>query len=768
MLFMIETLNRYLFDSNNVIILKTDDHNKFLREVEQKQIIYKAKIIKLSDLIIKPHPQYYLFMKKHHHIYPELAIQFLPYFDYLPSRITSQDNKLNQLNEIADSLIKNKILNEYPSQLFVNKSIFVYQVAKKIPYLSKKQLIYTNISELDSKSAILNVIQSNTYQRSIFLLILKILDLIEKGINIDKIKVLNASSDDIFQLSKYLSDIGIPYNSHLPTPLMAHPQVIDFVENIEKNGLLNAIDIYKDLYKDSFSLKIFDKLMEIINHYPIDEINEYRDLMLFEIENTSIRSQPMNPAISIFSDQSISFEHDVFYLILHFIDGRYPLKSIDNDYLNDSLKKIIGIETSYEINKQDIDEVESFLKSSEKIFAFYYKENGALSYTLPDLQLQYNLVDESVNENLLSYFRYMPHYHHKNIKSQLDIYNPAFTGVSKRTTDLLISSNVNLSQTSIKTFLECRFHYLLKHLLKLEKFDTTYYLFYGNIVHHLLELTSKNQEFNYESVFEKFKKDFPVGELYKYGLFTKILEERLNRILTILPNVTFHDEISPFLAEEQISFTATKDNRFKIIGKIDQIYMYRHETVKHIIIVDYKTGDTSYKYEDTIALKQIQLLMYYYLFLNKYNPDEFEINGLYYQQVHLKRQTKEEVTKGSQKSFAYDGISILDDMVSKTIANNAAIIGLKPNDSGFKENNRLFTKEQMVELQTKLSEQIDQIIQLIDQGEFSINPYSVNPGKTISESCEYCPFKNICFNANRTATPFDEAEGVEDNENELF
>jgi ATP-dependent helicase/DNAse subunit B len=69
----------------------------------------------------------------------------------------------------------------------------------------------------------------------------------------------------------------------------------------------------------------------------------------------------------------------------------------------------------------------------------------------------------------------------------------------------------------------------------------------------------------------------------------------------------------------------------------------------------------------------------------------------------------------------------------------------------------------MQDYMNKMAVFINDGVQFIRNGDFKISPLSINPGRNVSQSCQYCSHQGICYMAN-TAPNADisiDAEGDE-------
>ena len=214
--------------------------------------------------------------------------------------------------------------------------------------------------------------------------------------------------------------------------------------------------------------------------------------------------------------------------------------------------------------------------------------------------------------------------------------------VSDETARLLFGGNLNLTQSRIEKFAGCPMSYYCSYILKLseDKKATLDSSDVGKFVHKILEefftvtagkeypLPKEETEKICDSIIENYVRCTCGGELdgrMKY-LFIRlrrkvlvfldaIMEEaaqsRFETWRTELPVGGVHGE-GDALSPPPIVFPCDDGGSVSLYGIIDRLDIYKSESdnATYIRVIDYKTGNKTFSYEDVKAGLNIQLLLY--------------------------------------------------------------------------------------------------------------------------------------------------------------
>lgn len=759
---MLSILKPYLSNNSNIIILTERDKTRLIEEMNQSHFFCYAKLMSVQDVSLRFSNEYYLYCEERFGLSPLISNAFRTELNFIDLDQKYQSKKLQDLQNYYQSLHNDSIIQQPNPLLFFGKKVFAVDLIERIPFLDLQGISYETITVMNQENFRPRLITVNNDVEMIHQAMEEVCSLLFEGVSPEHIYLLNAKSSDLFEIKKYLFDANIPFAIHSRQRIDMFPLYLSFIHDLKQLSYETAVHNLLERECSVQEVQIRSAILQILAFYDEEKYLSHPTCFFYELQKLTISSANLTNALTILLDDTTSLNSEDYGIVLHFNEGLYPKVKIDDDYIRDTEKEELGMRTTSFCNQTRHKEASYFLSSSSNIQVIHYKNDLTTTYQLPELGLEF--VKDSMKESsLYTIYPTMEDYYQLYLGNKIDkeLYHPKFQGIHSSTLDLLLAKNIHLSQTSLNVFFECPFHYLLTYLLKFDSFETTFYLYYGNVIHKLIEQYTKKTPTDYHQLLLDYQKDFPEEEIYKFSLYMPILEQRLQDLEAVMPEISFDETFSASESEVSLGYHHELDTRFIMIGKIDQVYLYTDKDQTYAIIVDYKTGNTSFDYEQITSLKQIQLLMYYYLYLHEKRQDGHEVGAMYYQQVHLKRQKR--IDEGYKLSdYAYDGITI-ESSVAEQIVTHAKVRGIKvKNDGTFSETKRLFSKEDMRNIIQQLDQKITDTILQIKNGQFDITPYPVTPGTKKSPSCEYCPYKNICYLESSVQSVFsvdDEEEG---------
>ena len=159
----------------------------------------------------------------------------------------------------------------------------------------------------------------------------------------------------------------------------------------------------------------------------------------------------------------------------------------------------------------------------------------------------------------------------------------------------------------------------------------------------------------------------------------------------------------------------------------------------------------------------MQLPIYLYLAkeLNFNNP---KIIGFYLQKIlGTNYNNKNNYTEEKEKALRLEGYSINDiNMLSKfdnTYNDSKLIKGMKTTKNGFYAYSRVLSEEDMDNIIKRTDNLINETIDEILAGDFSINPKVID-GNNVS--CQFCEYKDVCFRKEEDIIYINNKVGEED------
>ncbi|MDD3478503.1 MAG: PD-(D/E)XK nuclease family protein, partial [Candidatus Izemoplasmatales bacterium] len=336
---------------------------------------------------------------------------------------------------------------------------------------------------------------------------------------------------------------------------------------------------------------------------------------------------------------------------------------------------------------------------------------------------------------------------------QLEAYQP-LVSAKYRTFDYqfrpfefgLDTKRMQLSYTAVKTFYQCRFRYYLQYLIKLNDDSDNFYAKFGEFAHELLE-QAYNPDFEFETTYE---------QLYAKYVFSpkeKVLLVRLKQDLAEVINFNRDHEanmsLESMLHEHTVKFRLDDITSFK--GKIDKVWITKDAAGQHYLsLVDYKTSNEDFDARELPYGHSMQLPTYALLLHEDDKLKQIEVIGLYIQNIiagKLVRPLGKDPREFYRDQLRLAGLSTSDTAKLATLDKDyqqsqyIRTIGTvksgelkksaKVADAATFESYRELTRTKIVEA-----------IKEIRSHRFNIDPKRFS---TSDHSCQYCPFRDICF-----------------------
>jgi ATP-dependent helicase/DNAse subunit B len=763
-----------LTKSNTIVFMNQSDRIKYLKEAFNEHLLFASKILSFNDLSCEVDPIYYIFMKKNFGYGPAFSNKLISYFNYIDCSITYNNSKILLVQDVLKSLIEAEMirfprLNNYESYLKVAFN------DKRIPgYLTDEidEIFY----DIKPSNKSLPLIECNTSTIQTMMCAEEIKNLILNEIPLDSIHVMNVDEVDEYQLSKWLKDAGIPSVYEKNTPIHGFKITKDFILEYKNNGILSAIELLQKNSKEEFCRQnqVIQTIFKVINQYGVEYCQEFSDIICYEIDHITLPPVSLQNVIHIYPEVIQSIKDDDYYLLLNYNDKTIPRTYKDDDYLSDKDKQDIYMETSIQKNILEKEHITNLIERMKNLKLFYVLFDTGKSLKVAELELSRALFKTDIvidSEN--SYFKVMSYLQaHQNHSSSLPLiyneyprYDSKFNYLSNDTIQKYMNSIIKLSATSIEMFLQCPFRYFLKYILRISNHEDSFAIYYGNITHKILELITRKVDFELSELVYESRSYFPESEQYKFETYMPVLVVKLQIVINNIKKIRDESKFEPLASEATIEFLYPKDNRFSIQGKIDQIFVKTIEEQLYMSIVDYKTGNTSFKYDEFINKHQIQLLMYLYLVRKSKILSDFQVSGLYYQKVSIPKYKKEKDKDPLQKHFSYDGISLRNESVVSMFNSEENMRGITyKNDGHFKASNRLFDKQELDRLENDIDIILNDVTRKIVNSQFDITPFRIYQNTKISKSCEYCEYEAICYLKNKRTHLEDITEVGEDDE----
>lgn len=704
--------------------------------------------------------------------YPNISIYSLvEYIKYLPFiEIKKYNNsKLDFLSQIKAKLIDKGYFKR--DELFINMlnkshiTFYNLRETKDIKYiLSYLNASYSFDFEKNEIMSDIDYYEFKTVEEECDFVIKAINDLITlENVDLNNIKICNASSDYTFLLNRFSE------SSNLPIELKSEKNYLTKASSKLFISLLDKYDTFKDLFefiKDKVSNEDYLGFLNIVNNYKAGQLkpSKLKEIIIYELENKTFNQIKYKDKIELIEPLDLTDYQDDYIFFINF-DMNVPVTIKDNKYLSDKELNILGLDTSEEETKHNRDDMISLLRQTPNLILTFSQTHAFSSCIRSSLLDESNLINilnkhkgnqsievdyitDSINiaRDLDLFSKYGTKTSHYDMMFNVDYntYDNTFKGLSSENIDHILSEKTNLSYTSMSTYFACPFSYYLNYILKLNSFEDTLDISLGNIAHKIFE-DSYKADFNFDDSLESAIKEM-------IGKNTRVNKELTSKeefyIDRLVKSVKYEmDEHKRHEQTLQLNEVLT-ENRFEVninehlnfIGKIDKIYY--SNTLNKYIVIDYKTGKAKSSLVNTLDGYNLQLPSYLYLIKNGTNTTSntsisgYDPIGIYLEHIKI---NKADIY---DKDMKLDGFTSQNSNDIDIIDVNFTTLRLSSKGTLYKNClNKVLSKEEF----NKLIDTIDTSIIKFDEGlkvaDFKIVD-KVLDGKS---SCANCKFKDICF-----------------------
>ena len=694
---------------------------------------------------------YYLMNKYNFHI--DVCKVYLKYMYVVDIEKEYKNSKLLFLRDLKKELIDNNLFtfNKAFSKILDDSQILVKNYYDLEKY-EEEILNYSN--EWKSSKVNKDIFEYQTMEEEINGIALKIISLLNKGVDINKIYLTNFSNEYLYMLEKIFSFYKIPININYNNSIYGTKVVQDYLNN----GTLEL--------EDNSKREINQKLVNILKSLnKIDsESIEYKTLLIDKLKSTNLSISKLDKAINIKNLYNEEFNEDEYVFLLGF-NSNFPNLDKDINYLNDNdIEEVDLYSTDYK-NKRSKIILSNILNSIDNLFISYSLSSPFTSFYKSPLIEEYGLnivVDSNDNykcsnkynkirlgEMLDNYYVYGEDSKdlevlNSNYDIPYNVYSNKFTGINNDTYLKNLAYPLNLSYTSLNCYNECKFKYYVKYVLKLDTYEDTFPAFVGSMYHEILSIcTRENFDFNiaYNEYLEK----------RELSLKEKILLIRIkDDLLFLLDKLKEQRLITGYneeIYEKKFVVPLKSDILVNLVGYIDKIMCYRKVEDTYFSIIDYKTGTIDTHIEPMKYGLHMQLPVYLYLIHYSKDFTSPLFTGIYYQNIlfdYPKWSSKMDNEVGDR--YLLQGYSTPEvdrlERFDSTYEDSKLIKSMKYKDDKFGAYTKTIDDDTLYDLVKYTKNIIDTNTDDIIKGDFSINPKNYNKKNV---SCEYCQFRDLCY-----------------------
>ena len=688
--------------------------------------------------------------------------------------INYNNKKLDNLRNIKNDLISKGyiIFNKNFKSYLKNKDIqvlgtFSKRIEKVIKELEKINNV-TYIKETPNKKEV-KVYKYKTILDEVINTSSKIVDLVNSGIDINKIYV-NTLSDEYRTLMIRIFDYyGIPNNFKQNTLYSLTSKLLKSIPDNTK-----ILDINEILDNSSLLDNIKNKLVEVFNKYvDYDVYSDIKDIVIYETKNTKLIDKKVNIVKEI-DYKNTYLDNDEYIFIMGINEDILPVIHKDNDYLSDKEKEVLDIDNSNDLNIKDTNYFNNYINSNN-VYLSYKLKNKSTEYEkayilegIDELEEKYKYDNKKVNEMLLGisldkYTKYNEKDENLSILSNYNIayetYDNSYKRIDLDTIKKEINNKITMSPSSSDIFYKCKFRYLLNNIYRLSEKENTISQDIGNLFHEVLYRYFKEKG-NLNSIIDDEINKMYQEKTIKDEFYIKKYKESIIKLVSIIETQLNNSDFTNTYFEEWFSIEHKNDLNIKVSGKIDKVLTLQDKENTYVVVIDYKTG-TPKNLKYAVYGINMQLLYYIYLIYksNKINNPKFA--GMFFQPIlddvlnSKKNKTYEEreIEERRLTGYSTNDLNILN-YLDKNM-DNSYIRGLSITKEGKINGNykKALSEEKINELLKIIEERIDSSIKDVNNSNFEINPKVLNDKNL---GCEYCEFKDICYMKDKDKVELDE------------
>ena len=760
-----------LLTDNSILIIPNELKENILNYIRNNNKELNIKIFSLNDFIKNITFDYdekvIDYVSKKYDINYNISKLYLDNVKYIKN--DSDNEKLHNLymikNDVDNLLIRDKLFNK----LINNKKIIIYGY----DYINKYNMSILNtlnnitIINKDYNNYIHDVYHFKTLEDEVIYAAEKISELLNKGIDINNIFISNLDDNYRIVIKRIFNMYNIPINLNNKKSI--------FETNIGKwfiNNLNNNINIVLNNLKNEFNLEneynneVYKKIINVINKfYFAEDYLSVKDNIIEVMKNTFIKNTKYINAINEINIINNDIYDDKYVFLFNFNLNKYPIIIKDEDYINDDIKPDI-MEKSYELNAINKEIYYKSICNIKNLFISFKEEYlserfypslliDEYNLNIIDINFEYSKYSNGINKILLAkdidkFIKYNDYNNrmsilYNNYEIPYNTYNNIFSGINKNSLYEFLDNELTLSYSSMDNYYKCAFKFYLANILKIDKYEDTIQAYIGNLFHYVLSKAFLN-EFNFDETVNEYLNTHKFEDNYKNKYF---INKVLNELKTVIDTIKYQNSLgnmNEVFYEKEISIEKKNNLDITFKGFIDKIL----KKDNYIVIVDYKTYMIDIKLNYLPYGLSMQLPVY--LYLTKNIDKNYEIIGLYLQQILFNKFNKDnnkslsEQIKNNLKLKGYslgneEKISIFD----KTLNDSEIIHGMKLTNKGFGYYSKVLTEKQINNIYKITDDKINECINNIENAIFDINPKKIDD-KNIG--CEYCKFKDICYVKN--------------------
>ncbi len=761
-------------EENTLLIVPNTLKTKVLKYINSLDKLINVKIFDFNE--IKKHLFFdykedailYL-MDKYHYKY-EVSKTLIDNMYYIEDKKYSSD-KLNRLVTLKKGLLNNELLiiDDLFSLFINNKKVIVYGY----DYIDKFSLNmlehFDNVKIIKEESTPKELISyeaKDTFEEVNFVFS-QIAQLINSGIDIDKIKIVNVDKSYYHALKAlsrlYNIPINIPSNSSIISTQLGKLflQLLD-----ECHSLDEVLDKYQF---NNIDESIYSKIISVCNKYVgLDySFESIKEAIIYSLKNINIAPLKLEKELELVSFYDNNFNSDEYIFLMNFNQGNSPVIYKDEDYINDNLKVLLNLDSvnikNNNIKAAFIDKLNSINNLTITYKLKSISEECYPSNLIKELNMKVNPIDLNTNyslkyseiilgmmlDDLIKYDNINPKLdlYYNNLDIPYMKYDNKFTGISPISLKKKLDNKLILSYSTIDNYYRCGFRYYINNILKLDKYEESFSTFVGNLFHYILSKALDN-DFSFDMEWDNYIKDKKL--LLSEQFFLIKLKDELKLIIEEVKRLHQETGLTSHMLEQKIFIDkSNSDINVTFMGIVDKI-MYKNINGQDLIaIIDYKTGNPSTNLFNTVYGIDMQLPIYLYLvkYSTLFNNSNFV--GFYLQKIlhgEINKSKNKTYLEQKRDNLKLTGYSTIDEVnlsrFDPTYENSEFIKSMKVTSKGFYSYAKVIEDKKINLLIDLVDCKINEAIRDISLAKFDINPKRIGQELT---GCNFCKFKDLCY-----------------------
>ena len=778
-----------------IIVCPSNVKKKVLNEINKKDSLVNIKLYSLEELkrivLFDYDIKAVLYLMDKYNYSYDIASYYINNLYYVEDKLYNNDKLdflVNLKKELSDNnlLTYNKLfMKSYKDTNFIVFGYdFIDSFSKKILSNFKYSVIPRNANVKENI-----VYKFDTLENELLFVINEIVTLINNGVDINNIYLLNLDSN-------YTEEVIRLFNMFkIPVDIDKSSFIINTIMGNKIFKYLSDSKSFEDTfnYMNSFEINknnqlIFNSILNIFNKY-VDLDYSFESILKcikHDFESTKVNLNILKNAVRTGELYNSYYDQNDYVFLLGFNQGSIPKVIKDEDYISDDLKEILGLDSTGVTNKNRIKATIQNINLIRNITITYKKHYMEEEFYPSNLLNEKNFVESSdyklLTENSLIYSNIklakmldnLINYDEKNIElskyfNSLDInymdYDNSFKGLDKKKLYNYLNDGLVLSYTNIDSFYKCQFRFYIDSILKLNKYEESFDAFIGQLFHYVLSHVY-DKDFDFEKVYSYFLKDKEFTE--KEEFYIDKLKKELLIVCNNLQEFNKDTDFTLVFTEKNIKIDKSTDINVIFKGFVDKIMYKKLDDKTLVSIIDYKTGKAEIDLYNTKYGLGLQLIVYLYLISKSGLFEDYYCVGFYLQRIlhnEINISTKKTYLEQKEDNLKLSGYSTNNrdylKMFDKTYEKSKYIQSMSiTKDDEFGRYSKVLDEELIKSIPSFVDKKINEARDKILNADFSINPKYIDGDKE-TVGCSYCRYKDLCFRKNEDIICLDKNDSLD-------